>query len=220
MSCPKIKKILLFISSVCLVFSIIFGSLFFYVFPEYPVNIAFFKVIYNVIPAKRSFLNFYSPVRRNIRSGYAPVEVNQFLINKITVSKNENEISAIVHFYAIQAEGHRIGYFDNFSEEVKPKIIQQLIKELDDNTNLSGKLMLLEEIRSNKRLGKGSVGISGMNHLAFSTIEEYKKWFNEELEKTAKSKYQEWWNLNLSWEEKKKIDPLEGTNIKVSECCG
>jgi hypothetical protein len=86
---------------------------------------------------------------------------------------------------------------------------------------------LLEEIRRGKSLGKGDISIKGMSKPEFTTLEEdkiwrknYEVWFNEQLKTIGKTKYQEWWNSNLSWEEKKKINPLDGTNIKVSECCG
>jgi len=215
----KIKLILLSIASLFLLTLLTSGCLLLRYLPDNEISITLFKTVYSLPIGKKSFLEFCSPVRKN-ESGHLPKEINQFLISKIETTNNENEISAIVNFYALQASGHRIGYIYNISEEAKIKVINQLIKEFDNESNLGGKLMMLEEIRVGKGLGKGSFSIEGTNKPKFSTLEEYKQWFDEQSAPIIKIKYQEWWNSNLSWEEKKKINPLQDTNIKISECCG
>lgn len=219
----KLKLILFSFLSLFVFLIITFCCLFLYNVPEHPVSIAVFKFSYALTPAKKSFLEWYSPARRDVHNWYVPTEVNQFLIEKLKSTGDENEISGIVHFYSVQAQSHRIGYFNKFSEEVKPKIIVQLLKELDEGNHISGKLMLLEEIRTNKQLGKGSVGFtkeSGIIAKDYNSFEEYEKWFDGKAAPIVVPKYHDWWNSNLSWKEKKKINPLEGTGIEVSHCCG
>lgn len=219
MFCSKIKLILLFSISLLLLSFLTSGCLLLRYLPDNEISITLFKAVYNLPFGKKTFLEFYSPGREDVR-GKVPVEINQFLIQKIETTNDENEISAIVHFYALQANAHRIGYIYHISEEAKMKVTNQLIKELNDESNLGGKLMMLEEIRTGKRLGKGSFGIEGLNHPNFSTLEEHREWFDKQSARIVKTKYQEWWTSNLSWEEKKKINPLQDTNIKVSQCCG
>jgi len=215
----KIKLILLSVASLFLFSLLTSGCLLLRYLPDDEVSITLFKAVYILPFGKKTFLEFYSPVREDAR-GYVPIEINQFLIQRIETTNDENEMSAIVHFYAIQASGHRIGYIHHISDEFKPKLVNQLIKELNNKSNLGGKLMMLQEIRIGKSLGKGSFGIEGLNHPNFSTLEEYREWFDKQFAPIVKTKYQEWWNSNLSWEEKKKINPLQDTNIKISECCG
>jgi len=215
----KIKVFL--ISSILLILLTLLtsGVLLLRYLPDNKAGVVLFKTVYSLPLNKKAFLEFYSPVREN-STGYIPIKVNQFLIQKLEDTNDENEISAIVNFYALQASGHRLGYLFHISGQAKIKIIGQLIKELDDEETFGGKLMLLEELRTGKRLGKGSFTIEGINYPKFSTPREFRKWFSEQFAPTVKTKYQQWWNSTLSWEEKKKINPLEGTNIKVSECCG
>lgn len=215
----RIKKILFCVIALLMLSLLTSGCLLLRFLPDNTVGVGLFKAVYSISLTRKNFLEFYSPVRKDaIR--YVPVDVNQFLIQKIENTTDENEISAIVHFYSLQAKEHRIGYLINISESARIKVINQLIKGLDDEANLGGKLMLLEETRTDKRLGKGSVGIIGTNYLTFPTQQEYRKWFYEQSVSVVLAKYQEWWNSNLSWEEKKKINPLKNTNVGVSHCCG
>lgn len=218
----KFRIFLTALISIFLFFSLAVGCIFLYFFPGHPVNVALFKVVYEVTPSKKVFLDFYSPARRDIHNNYLPDEVSKFLIDKISNSNDEDEISAIVGLYALHAKSHRIGYFEHFQDDVKPKIVEALVKQLENGENLGGKLMLLEEIRSNKHLGKGSFGFSdkSIDLPKFATVEDYQKWFDEKAAPTVIPKYKQWWNSNLSWEDKKKINPLQNTNISVSECCG
>lgn len=215
----KVKLIALSIAALFLLSFLTSGILLLRYVPDNNLSIGLFKTVYILPIGKKSFLEFYSPVRE-YGIGYVPKEINDFLIYRIENSTDESEISAIANFYAIQASGHRIGYLINISEPAKMKLVNQLVKELDDEATLIGKLMLLEEIRTSKGLGKGSISIEGIKYPRFSTLREFDQWFYEQSAPIVIPKYQEWWNSNLSWEEKKKINPLQDTNIKVSECCG
>jgi len=215
----KTRVILFFVTLLILLTFLTSGCLLLRYLPDNEVGVVLFKFVYRLPLNRKYFLEFYSPVRKN-SIGYVPVKVNQFLIQKLEDTNDDQEISAIVNFYALQASEHRLGYLINISEQAKIKIISQTIKELDEEENLGGKLMMLDEIRTGNRLGKGGYGIEGVSYPKFTSPEEYRKWFYEKSAPTVISKYQEWWNSNLSWGDKKKINPLEGTNIKVSQCCG
>ena len=220
----KIKLILLSVILLFLLTGLTSGGLLLRYLPDNKAGVILFKAVYSLPFGRKTFLEFYSPVRKN-GVGYVPVEVTQFLIKRLEKTDEENEIAAIAHFYAIQSKKREYDIFRNVSERVKPLIIEQLIKELDDDSsNLSDKIMLLETTRTGKRIGKGAIGVNGVDTPTLSkpiNTEEGEKLFNEWLDAAGiKQKYQQWWNSSLSWEEKKKINPLEGTGIKVSECCG
>jgi hypothetical protein len=222
----KLKIFITVAASIFLFLLLTFCGLFIYVFPEHPINVAIFKFTYKITPAKTSFLEFYSPKRRDVANSKIPNEVDKFLCHRIENAADE-EFSAIVNFYIIQAAGREGFCIYSTSEQTRVKIIDQIVKQLENDLRLYNKMILLEEIRLGKSLGKGDISIEGMNKPNFITLEEdeiwgkeYEKWFDEQLKTNGKTKIQEWWDSNLSWEEKKKINPLEGTNIKVSECCG
>ena len=217
----KIKWICFFGAVSFLFMSLTSGILLLRFLPDEEISIGLFKTVYALPIDRKSFLEFYSPVRED-NWGHISKEINDFLIYRIENSTDENELSSIAKFYAIQAIGHRLGYLINISEQSRIKLIGQLVKDLGDEGILGGKLMLLEEIRTGKRLGKGSVSIFGNEYIDQPGIltPEYEKWFYKQAAPIVIPKYQEWWNSNLSWEEKKKINPLQDTNIKVAECCG
>lgn len=218
----KFRIFLTALISIFLFFSLAAGCVFLWFFPQHPVNVAIFKVVYEITPAKKVFLDFYSPARRDIQNNHIPAEVNEFLIAKTLNSNDKDEISAIVDLYVLHAQKHHVGYFEHIQDRVNPKIIEELVKQLENGENLSGKLMLLEEVRSNMHLGKGSVGFSDRNIELpkFTTAKDYEKWFDEKAAPIVIPAYKQWWNSNLSWEEKRKINPLQNTNISVSYCCG
>lgn len=222
----QLGRILLSVSLFMFVSSaFLLGAIAFYL-PDTPIGLAVFETSYKAFPFKKAFLDFYSPADRNygVNTRSNP-QVDEFLIQRIEASDDKNEVEAIAHYFTLQSKERNYGIFINVSDRVKPTIINHLIKELDnDNSNLSDKIMLLETTRTGKRIGKGAIEIENKNMPDFPkswTMEQRKKLFDESLAATGvKQKYQDWWNLNLSWEEKRKINPLEGTNIKVSQCCG
>jgi hypothetical protein len=222
----KLKIIIIALATIFLSLLLVFCGLFVYGFPDHSINIALFKLTYNLTPTKKSFLEFYSPRRRDVANGDIPTEVDEFLCRRIE-NASEEELSAIVNFYTIQAAGREGACIYKTSEPTKEKIIEELVKRLKDNSDLYKKIVLLEEIRLGKSLGKGAIHVDGMNRPTSLTLEEdkawrkkYKEWFDNQLETTGKTKVQEWWNSKLSWEEKKKTNPFQGSNIKVFECCG
>lgn len=213
----KLKTALLIAASIFLLFILAFCGLFVYIAPDHPVNIALFKFAYNSTAAKKSLLEFYSPYRRDVNGRSLPGEVDEFLCQKIETTEDQEEFSAIVHLYAMQAGGREGNRIFKVSDPVRQKIAAEIIKQMDENPNLWGQLILLEEIRLGKSLGKGNIGNRAPPYP--SSKEDWDKW-KEEFLPIGKQKYQEWWQSNSSWEEKKKINPLEGSAIRINSCCG
>jgi len=215
----KFTKILRIVASIflVLVLVLVFCSLYVYSRPDHPVSLALFKFVYNITPAKKSFLEFYSPYRRDVNARYLPDEVDKLLCRNIETTNNEEEFSAIVNLYTMQAGGREGDCIFYVSESVKEKIAAEIIKQMDTEPNLWGQLILLEEMRLGKSLGKGYIGSSSPPYP--STREEWDEW-KEEYLPIGKEKYQEWWKSNLSWDEKRKIDPLKDAVIHIYSCCG
>jgi hypothetical protein len=77
--------------------------------PDHPAGIALFKIAYESSPTRRAFLEFYSPVRRDVSAGTIPSEIDQFLCGRVEKTTDAGELAAIVNLYEIQA-GWREGY--------------------------------------------------------------------------------------------------------------
>lgn len=212
----KFGLFLIIAVSVFLFFIMALGVMFFYPATDNPVSVALFKFTYRVTPVKKAFLEAYSPRKRDVSGGYIPPQVDEFLCQRIETTNDTGETAAIVNFYAIQAGGREGSCIFKVSETAREKIAAEIIKQMDDNPNLWGQIILLEQVRQGKSLGKAS--ISGKQRLNLSTKEDWEKWKAEYLP-GGREKFREWWNSNLSWKEKQKIDPLKDAEISVNACC-
>lgn len=186
-----------------------------------PISIALFKFGYSVTPSKHSYLHFYSPLRRDVSAGYLPVEVDEFLCGNLETTQSPDEFAAIVHLYSIQAGGREGSCVYLTSDVTREKIAGLLVDGLDvEGIDLYRKIVLLEEIRRGEGLGKGQIAPSSTETEKPSSKEQWKSWIEGTALPIAKARYGEWWRSNLSWAEKKSINPLEGTRVGVYECCG
>lgn len=215
----KIKTLTAIFASILLGFSLIIGCAFFYGFPDHPINVSLFKALYRVSPSPNAFLEFYSPRRRDVSNGNIPKEVDEFLCYRIEIAESD-ELSAIINFYALQSGGREGNLIYKIPDQAKQKVIAQIISEFDSNKNLSGKMVLLEQLRLGKSLGKGV--ISHKNYLTPESlpIEKWREWKDENVAPRAKNDFRRWWDLSLNWNEKRRIDPLKDSEVKINECCG
>ena len=218
----KIKLFLVLAGSFLLFLFLACCCLFLYASPQHPTSVALFKTVYNLAPDKKYMLELYSPQKRGVSAGYIPSEVDQFLCKRIEDTTDNKEVLAIANFYSLQTGGREGACIYKVSDPAKEKMAAQLANDLDENPTLSGlygKILLLEEIRQGTHFGKGGLSPNPPENNKRFTAEEWNKWMEKALPR-AREKYKEWMNLNLNWEEKKKINPLEETSIKVFFCCG
>lgn len=180
------------------------------------LSIYVFRIGYKIYPDTKTYLHFYSPRRRDVSAGYIPPEVDTFLCGRAEATSNEDEFDAIVDFYSLQAGGREGDCIFRTSERVREKIASRLVAVAETD----GQLVLLEEMRRGKSLGKGHLGRGPTSPESGPlTPDEWEAWYKEALP-FAWSKYTEWWKADTNWEEKKRIDPLAGMHVRVNECCG
>jgi hypothetical protein len=217
---PKFSKSLKITGSIFLFLALAFCSYFIYFETRHPLNIALFKFTYNILPAKKLFLETYSPRNRDVDGGYIPPEVDEFLCQRVETTNETEEIAAIANFYALQAGGREGTCIFKVSDAKREKIAAEIIRRMDDDPDLWGQMILLEQIRLGESLGKASISSKPSSELTrnIETRQDWEKWNAEHLP-GGREKFRQWWNLNLSWEEKKKIDPLADAEIVVNSCC-
>lgn len=214
------KKIALALATIGLIGVIGLAGLFTYHHTDNPFLIKLFKVGYELAPSKHNYLHFYSPQRRDVGAGYLPQEVDQFLCKKIEATTDEHEFDAIVNLYVLQAGGREGGCIYLTSDSTREKIAASIVENFGEAVyDLYPQIVLLEEIRLGKSLGKGNIGASTLETRKPSSPAEWKAW-TEGAMPIVRSKYLEWWTSGKTWDEKKKLNPLEGTIARVNECCG
>ena len=197
------------------------AAVFVYCDTRSPISIALFKAGYSLTPSKYYYLMFYSPARRDVSAGYLPPEGDDFLCERIEDPESDDEFAAIVNLYSIQAGGREGSCIYATSDDVREKIAQNLISHLDGEPgDVYRRIILLEEVRLGKSLGKGNIGPSSISTAQPATPEEWKAWTEGTGLPIATKKYREWWRSDSNWNNKKTIDPLDGMEVRVNSCCG
>jgi len=216
----KSKNILLFCIFILALVIGASGVLFFGPRESAP-SVLLFRLGYELAPSKYSYLDAYSPRRRDVWAGYLPLEVDSFLCGRLQATRDEEEFNAIVHLYYLQAGGREGSCVYITPGNVREKIATYLVDHLnDEGIDLYRELVLLEEVRRGKSLGKGSIGPSALATRRPSGEDEWKKWMEEVALPLAKDRYFSWGRSNRVWSDKREINPLEGTEVGIYECCG
>lgn len=187
--------------------------------PDSSASIAAFRLGYSVFPFKRSYLSFYSPLERDVNAGYIPQEIDAFLIQRLETTEDNNEFDAIVNFYCLQAGGREGDMIFRALDSTREKIAGSIIRQLDQDSTLLKQIVLLEEIRTGKSLGKGRALPRSTETKRFRSTEEWLSW-SKQITPEVRANTLTWWNSDTTWEEKIATDPLEGTSIRVYACCG
>jgi hypothetical protein len=108
-----------------------FGLFIDYHAPQNPVSVALFKAVYTLTPFKYSFLEYYSPLRRDVYNGDILPEVDTFLCERLEVSDDPAEIEAIVHLYGMQTGGREGGLIQERTEKTQEKIAAEIMRQLE-----------------------------------------------------------------------------------------
>jgi hypothetical protein len=195
---------------------------FIYGVPNHPVSIFLFKVGYRVALLDRhTYLQLYSPWNRDVNAGSLPIEVDEFLCDRMRTTDNPSEFAAIVDLYSTQAHGRQGDCVYKSSEGVRQKVISQIVSEFDDNPKyIGGSLILLREAHFGTGLGKGGFAPSDLEASKPRTPEEWNAWSVEKGIPIVKAQYRAWWQSELNWDEKKTIDPMKDTLVRFYYCCG
>lgn len=191
--------------------------------PNNLIGVYAFKVGYFASIDKADYLRLYSPQRRGVAAGYLPPDVDAFLCNRIEMTNSDAELSAIVELYVLQAAGREGTCIYKTSSPTAEKIAQHLVSSITTSANdrdIRAEIILLEEVRRGANLGKGKLGTSSTATDRPSTSDEWQQWAHSTAFPTARTRYGDWWNLELPWEEKRTISPLKDSGVQVYECCG
>lgn len=197
--------------------AVLFGA-YVYGAPDSTVGIAAFRLGYAVFPFTRSYLVFYSPLRRDVDAGYIPSEVDDFLSKRLAETDDQYEFDAIVNFYCMQAGGRSGGGILRTDNIIRERVADSIVRQLDRDEYFLQSLVLLEEIRLGEFLGKDYAGPRSPN-VRLSSREEWENW-SQQVAPEVRDSLRKWSKLEIPWKERKAIDPLDGTPVRIYECCG
>jgi hypothetical protein len=200
---------------------LVLGLTFLYFIPNNPVSDFAFKVGYFTSPDTQAYLQFYSPVRRDIGAGYLSPGVDSFLCGRAESNISEQEVRAIANFYTIQAVGREGNCIYRLSDPASERLVSALMRGLYENDSDSERrIILVEEIRSGEFLGKGKISTSALSTNHPGSTEEWRTWMETKAMPLAKERMKAWWESPSPWSQKRNVNPLEETELKVYACCG
>jgi len=144
-----------------------------------------------------------------------------FLCLRLESNPSENEMAAILGFYTLRAGGREGDQIPKVSDSVKQRAFPLLLGRLNtfNERQSHGALVIVEEMRRGETVCKAFFFPREFGTYRSDSFNKQEWWIRKGLPE-AKDLYQRWWNLNLSWQEKKETDPLRGSNIRISAHCG
>ena len=173
-----------------------------------------FHVGYSLPVSRPLFLRYYHYSLRKFDGGYLPSSIDEFLCTRLRNCEGTSEWQAIIDFQIRQGSGRWGDGLSRTHDEMKRKIIGDIIHRLDTFSpdQAVNALVLVESLRRGNALhkggfatrdlwtGEGTTFILRMDRLA-----------------VAKDAFRRWWADGSAWPYNKIQDPLSGTGIAIHE---
>lgn len=171
-----------------------------YIEPRSPLAFWFFQARYLQSSDKDSYLKRHQKHLELVDGGWISQGSADFLIERISSDITTEELDAILNYALIRPSAVRSFWDNSGSEKIAIKAIERLLERLP-NSDCDTKIKLIEAIEVARR-GR-TFGKDG--HMSQGSLQE------------AEIALNEWWETDLPWDEKRKINPFENTSIKFFE---
>lgn len=169
-----------------------------YIEPKSPLASWFFQTYYSLTPDKDSFLKQYLKHLDHVDGGWVSPRCVDFLNGRILSDITEQELDAILNFSLHQRQGHPVLIYkkEENQDEFVTKVIDRFLARLAAGDESGAKIIIaIEAVRRGESLGKDP-------HISHGSLEEAEAILND------------WWEKDLPWNEKRKIDPFKNTSVK------
>lgn len=183
--------------------------------PQTSPGHAVFHAGYSLPVSRPLFLRFYRWSLREFNGGYLPSSIDGFLTSRLWECEGTAEWRAIIDFEISQGSGRWGEALSQTHDEMKRKIIGDIICRQDTfpPEQAVNALLLVESLRQGDPLHKGE----------FSNLDLWMhdgtKWVlrTEHLDRLAlvKDAFRRWWNEGSAWPGNRSQDPLAGTGISI-----
>jgi hypothetical protein len=177
---------------------------------------ALFRTAYSIPLTDAWILRQYSNFLDKYNGGYMGERINTFLCSRLESNPSDSEMAAIIEFYGLRAGG-REGYrISEISDVAKQRAISLTLQRVDsyDERLVRGSLLIVENMRRGETIFKGGFGPADYRWRQSNF--NFKSWWAENGMAEAKGKYKEWWNGNLTWSQKRLIDPLKNSSVELT----
>ena len=118
-----------------------------------------FHLLYDRTDDKSGFLDDYRTRIMDHGGGYVPDATAGFLARRLEVSNDPREVSAIVHFDALQAGGREAGALFHLSDRARRRVALTVLSDWKTypQAHAEHAFVLIEGLRKNTMLGKANV---------------------------------------------------------------
>lgn len=145
----------------------------------------------------------------NHGGGHISEAADTFLCRRLKTSPSQSEVDAIIGFYISLANGRETMGIVALDSATRQRAIGSILRQLN---GMSGEeagraLFLAEQIRSGTLIMKGGFYPMEQNFPA--------DWWEKTGRSQVEARYRAWWNANLPWPRKLKINPLRGSGIEA-----
>jgi hypothetical protein len=207
------KKILIgFVAIVLILFGLIYAA----AEPNGFLRYAFFRTAYSVSVTRAWMLQQYSNFLNNHNGGYMGEPIDTFLCSRLESNTSDSERAAVLEFYSLRAGGREGDRISKISDSSKQRAIPLLLQKVDSYNarQALGALLVIEDMRRGETIYKGGFVLAS-NEWEKASF-NFDRWWAESGLPETKAKYNRWWNMKLDWNQKKLIDPLSDSNVKVT----
>lgn len=168
-----------------------------------------FRCEYALAGNKPAMLQGFRQRLRNYDGSYIPAAADTFLCQRLKTSPSQSEVDAVIGFYISLAQGRETLGIVTLDVGTRQRAIGSILRQLSgmDDEEAGRALFLAEQIRSGKLLLKGRFYSTEPNSPA--------DWWEKTGRPQVEARYRSWWNADLSWPRKLKINPLRGSGIEA-----
>jgi hypothetical protein len=169
-----------------------------------------FHIGYLMPITRASFLQFYVWSLREYGGYSLPININEFLLQRLSISTDRQEREAIVDFYVSMDRSRWHETLLQLPDSLKKQIIDNIFVRIDkfDPRQATRALFLIESLRT------GSVSYKS----SFSNIWMYNNGkfdLNTKQFEIVKKSFRHWWADGSKWPDNKNVSPLSGTGTEI-----
>ncbi len=206
----KRKLVRFLVASTAVLIIAVFGD-YLYEEPQVAPARAIFHVGYRLTGGSDRFLTSYSQHLLETNGGTIPFEVDTYLCSRLQSTSSTSEFDALVHFYILQSNGRMGIQLGRLPDELKARVIDEIFQRITslDRPDCLKAIELVEYLRLDGDIFKPHLSRGELrNKDGISTT------MPEAIDE-AVTRFADWWRSPFPWPEKKKISPLEGSNLSI-----
>ena len=210
---PKKRKYSLWLKIAAALLAVLLVGMYVVEEPGSPPGVFIFCCAYTSPLSKDRVLTQYETLLRENDGMYLSPEADKFLSARF-IDASSAEASILADFYARRPFGRDGDGLANLPAAQKERVIALLLSRIETYGDWQREhaLWLIEGMRQGRALWKGGFAAENRPYNSDSKI-----WWKSKGNAQLVACYRRWYARDLSWEQKRRLNPLAGMEFTVSE---